>query len=310
MQFLFTIRYGGWVAYDEMGSGAQMTRPYYDYEGRGSAWRFGMGITPGVRLLLLANVIAFMVVLLSESAFIMVTRGAEGALLRILGLSQAGVFERFMIWQPLTYLFVHGGLLHLAWNMLALWVFGCDVERTWGTRRFLFYYFFTGVGAALVILLLPGDPNTVTIGASGAVLGVLVAFAMFFPNRLITLLLFFFFPLTVKAKHLAMGYAILTFVFLIRDPSAGGVSHLGHFGGMALGYLYVRYSDSLRARFDDGMRKARAPRLRVPHVSFGPRTNYTREEIDTILDKIAAKGIDSLTDEERDILKRASSKMR
>jgi membrane associated rhomboid family serine protease len=287
-----------------------MTRPYYDYEGRGSTWRFGAGITPGVRLLLLANVIAFVILWISESALMIATRGSGGTLIEIFGLSRAGVFQRFMVWQPVTYLFVHGGLLHLLLNMLALWVFGCDVERTWGTRRFFFYYFFTGVGASLFILLLPSQPNTITVGASGAVLGLLVAFAMFFPNRPITLLLFFVFPLTVKAKHLAIGFAVITFFYLIREPSAGGISHLGHFGGMVLGYLYVRYSDSLRARFDDSIRNVRTPRLRVPRVTFGSRTEYTREEVDAILDKIAAKGIDSLSDEEREVLRKASSKMR
>lgn len=286
-----------------------MTRPYYQYEEPRSAWRFRGGITPGVRLLLLANVIAFIVIWLLQSALTMATRGAGGSLFEIFGLSQVGVFGRFMVWQPLTYLFLHGGVWHLVWNMFVLWVFGCDVERTWGTRRFFFYYFFTGVGAGLCILLLGGS-DTVTVGASGAVLSVLVAFAMFFPNRLITLLLFFVFPVTVKAKHLAIGCAVLTFLFLVRDPSGGGISHLGHFGGMVLGYLYVRYGDSFRSRFDDFARSVNRPRPTVPRGGRRSSKNYTREEVDAILDKIAAKGIDSLTEEEREALRKASSGMR
>ena len=283
-----------------------MTRPYYHYEDRGASSRFGSGITPGVRLLLLANVIAFVAVRLLEIALMSATRGGAMSPVFIFGLSRAGVFERFMIWQPLTYLFVHSGIWHLVWNMFALWVFGCDVERTWGTQRFFFFYFFTGVGASLFIMLL-GEPQTLTVGASGAVLGVLVAFAMFFPNRPITLLLFFVFPITLKAKHLAIGYAVLTFLFLISGPQGGNISHLGHFGGMVLGYLYVRYSDVMRSRFDDfagGL--GSPPRIRKRR----PADRYTSEEVDAILDKIAAQGIDSLTEKEKEVLRKASSRMR
>jgi membrane associated rhomboid family serine protease len=285
-----------------------MTRPYYDYEERRPGGRFGSAITPGVRMLILANVIAFIVLALLDIVIGSTTRGHGVSLGQIFGVSRAGVFQRFMIWQPLTYLFLHGGLWHLIWNMFALWVFGCDVERAWGTRRFLFYYFLTGVGAGLCILCL-GEPNVPTIGASGAVLGVLVAFAMFFPNRMITLLLFFVLPVRVKAKHLAIGYAALTFFYLIGSPSAGGISHLGHFGGMAIGYLYVRYSDRFRSRFDDGVRTLKAPRFKMPRVKFVSKKEHTRKDIDAILDKIAAQGMDSLTDEEREALRKASSNM-
>jgi membrane associated rhomboid family serine protease len=259
-------------------------------------------------MLILANVIAFIVLALLDIVIGSTTRGHGVSLGQIFGVSRAGVFQRFMIWQPLTYLFLHGGLWHLIWNMFALWVFGCDVERAWGTRRFLFYYFLTGVGAGLCILCL-GEPNVPTIGASGAVLGVLVAFAMFFPNRMITLLLFFVLPVRVKAKHLAIGYAALTFFYLIGSPSAGGISHLGHFGGMAIGYLYVRYSDRFRSRFDDGVRTLKAPRFKMPRVKFVSKKEHTRKDIDAILDKIAAQGMDSLTDEEREALRKASSNM-
>jgi len=201
--------------------------------------------------------------------------------------------------------------LHLVWNMFVLWVFGCDVERTWGTRRFFFYYFFTGVGAGILILLLSG-PQTLTVGASGAIMGVLVAFAMVFPNRPITLLLFFVFPITLKAKHLAIGIALLTYLFLLDPRQGGNISHLGHFGGMALGYLYVRYSDVTRSRFDDFVEHVGSPpRTRTPRAGKQrPADRYSPEEVDAILDKIAAQGIDSLTEEEREVLRKASSRMR
>lgn len=295
-----------------------MTRPYYDYEERRPGGRFGSAITPGVRLLILANALAFVAVWLLEKVIALAAPGGGFSLVLTLGLSSAAVFERFMIWQPLTYLFIHWGPWHLIWNMFVLWMFGCDVERIWGTRRFLFYYFFTGVGAALCILFvdlllrpfLGEGPETFTIGASGAVLGVLVAFCMLAPNRPITLLLLFVLPVTVKAKHIAIGVAVVTSLFIIRDSTAGGVSHLAHLGGMVVGYLYVRYSDRVRSRFDDSVRTFRAPRFNIPRVRFGSKKEYTREEIDAILDKIAAQGMDSLTDEEREALRKASSSMR
>ncbi len=288
-----------------------MTRPHYYQEDHRSGWQFRVGITPGVRLLLLANAIAFVAVLLLQSILMVAAKGSGISLDFILGLSRPGVFQKFMIWQPLTYLFVHGGLLHLVWNMFVLWMFGGDVERTWGTRRFLFFYFLTGVGAGLFILLLSG-PQTVTIGASGAVLGVLVAFAMLFPNRPITLLLFFVFPVTLKAKHLAIGIAAITFLSLISRSEGGNISHLGHFGGMVLGYLYVRYSDTTRSRFDNfAGNMGSASRVRTPRgQKRQPADRYSPEKVDAILDKIAAQGIDSLTEEEREVLKNASSRMR
>jgi len=292
-----------------------MTRPYYDYEDRRPGGRFGSAITPGVRLIILANVIAFIVVALLDMVIGSATGGHIVSLVQIFGLSRAAVFQRFMIWQPLTYLFVHVRVWHLVINMLILWVCGCDVERIWGTRRFLFYYFLTGVGAGLCILflglLLGEEPEAFTIGASGAVLGALVAFGMLVPNRPITLLLLFVFPITVKAKHLAIGLGVVTFLFIIRDSTAGGVSHLAHLGGMVIGYLYVRFGDRFRSRFDDSVRTLRAPRFKMPRVRFvTKKEEHTREDIDAILDKIAAQGMDSLTDKEKEALRKASSSMR
>jgi len=285
-----------------------MPRPYYDYEDRSAERRYGSTITPAVRALILANAAVFVASKLLETVIAPATGVVEPSLVKeVLGISREGVFGRLMVWQPLTYLFLHVNIWHLLWNMFALWVFGCDVERFWGTRRFFFYYFYTGIGAGLCIALL-GD--VLTIGASGAVLGVLVAFAMLFPDRLITLLLFFVFPITVKAKYLAIGYAVLTFLYLLGEPRGGGVSHLGHFGGMALGYLYVRFSDTVRSRFDDIVGNLSAFRLRMPRVRLHRTKTCSPEQIDALLDKIAAQGIASLTPKEKRLLKNASSRMR
>src|SRR5688572_33486637 len=113
-----------------------------------------------------------------------------------LGLSPQSVFQDFAVWQPLSYMFLHstGGLGHVLFNMLALWMFGTDLERTWGTRFFTKYYFVTGIGAAATSLLLSlwidGIYYSVTVGASGAIYGLLLAYALYFPHRTIILFIF------------------------------------------------------------------------------------------------------------------------
>ena len=111
-----------------------------------------------------------------------------------LGLIPRWAWSRFFLWQFVTYMFLHGGLFHLIINMYALWVFGTEVERMWGPKAFYRYYFITGIGAGIVHTLITPLSTIPTIGASGAVLGVLTAFAMMFPDREITLLLFFILP--------------------------------------------------------------------------------------------------------------------
>jgi membrane associated rhomboid family serine protease len=115
-----------------------------------------------------------------------------------LGLMPAMVLREYALWQPLTYMFLHGGISHLLFNMLALWMFGTDLERTWGTRFFVRYYFVTGIGAALVTILWSLTPlpyaealySTLVVGASGAIYGLLLAYGMYFPHRTVFLYVF------------------------------------------------------------------------------------------------------------------------
>jgi len=134
-------------------------------------------------------------------------------------------------------MFLHGGFLHLLFNMFTLWMFGMQLERDWGTRRFLKYYFYCGVAAGvcvLVVNLLVHDPFTPTLGASGAIFGVLVGFGVSYPNQ--TVLMNFLFP--IKAKYLVMIYAAIE-LLLTFGPNTG-VSTVAHLGGMAFGYLYLK----------------------------------------------------------------------
>lgn len=140
----------------------------------------------------------------------------------------------FRIWQPLTYMFMHGSFDHLFFNMFTLWMFGATLENYWGTRRFLFYYLVCGIGAGLLNLLVPG--LHVSVGASGAVYALLLAFGMMFPNESIYL----YFLVPIKTKWFIIGMiAIELFEGVFR--SYDGVAHFAHLGGMLIGFLLILY---------------------------------------------------------------------
>lgn len=155
----------------------------------------------------------------------------------------------FRPWQLITYGFLHGGLGHVFFNMLALYMFGLPIERAWGTRRFLVFYFVCMAGAALVQLTVAAITGEVypTIGASGGVFGLLLAFGMMFPNHTIVLLIP---PIPMKAKYFVIGYGLLTLFFGITGTMTG-VAHFAHLGGMVFGLALILYwgrSDYYRHR--------------------------------------------------------------
>jgi len=194
-------------------------------------YSFGPGrLTPAVKALIWANVAMF------------VLQAIGGARLTILlGLTPAAVVEQWWIWQPVTYMFLHGGVGHLLFNMLALWMFGVELERTWGTIFFTRYYFVTGVGAAVItvaVALLPfafADQMYFipTVGASGAIYGLLVAYALYYPDRPIYMYLLF----PVPAKYFVLILGAINFLMSIGNR--GGVAYAAHLGGLVVGYLYL-----------------------------------------------------------------------
>ena len=146
----------------------------------------------------------------------------------------------FELWQPITYAFLHGSTTHLFFNMLALWMFGSDIERVWGPRRFLTYYFVCVVFAAaaqLLVAQMAGGTPYPTIGASGGVYGVLLAFGMMFPRRMVMLLLP---PIPMPAWLLVTLYGGLELLLGVTGTQAG-VAHFAHLGGMAGGFLLIQY---------------------------------------------------------------------
>lgn len=145
----------------------------------------------------------------------------------------------FRVWQPVTYMFAHAGFDHLFFNMFALWMFGRILENTWGSRRFLTYYMVCGLGAAFtqeVLQLLGVIPPAPVVGASGAVYGLLLAFAMMFPNMPMYIIPF---PFPIKAKWMVIGYTIIELIEGVAN--FGNVAHFAHLGGMIFGCLLILY---------------------------------------------------------------------
>jgi membrane associated rhomboid family serine protease len=196
-----------------------------------SAYSFGPGpLTPAIKMLVAVNVAAFLIAIIVP------------ALTPALGLRPADVVERLHFWQPVTYMFLHGGIFHILFNMLALWMFGVELERMWGSRYFTKFYFVSGVGAAvttLVVSFVPGFGGDVygalTIGASGAVYGVLLAYALYFPHR--PIYMYFVFP--IPAKYFVMIIGAISLLASMGGPG-GGVAHTTHLGGLIAAYLYLK----------------------------------------------------------------------
>ena len=156
------------------------------------------------------------------------------------GVVPVDVAFRFHLWQPLTYLFLHSGFWHLFFNMFALWMFGTPLERDWGGRRFVRYYLLTGIGAGVlnvVVSLIWGGPAATvpTIGASGAIYGLLLAFGVLYPRQPI----FIWFVLPVPAWIFVSIYGGITFLSALQGPGSN-ISHISHLGGMLFGLLYLR----------------------------------------------------------------------
>ncbi len=147
----------------------------------------------------------------------------------------------FQPWQFVTHMFMHGGLMHIIFNMYALWAFGSPLEQLWGRNKFFFFYFSAGLGAALIYTLANyffQDYNAVAVGASGAVYGVLVAFAMNFPNAKLALI---FFPVPIAAKYFIPLIVFGDLFFGFTSYSVGNIAHFAHIGGALIGFIIMLF---------------------------------------------------------------------
>jgi membrane associated rhomboid family serine protease len=301
--------------------------------------------------LLIVNVLAFL------ATMVLRLRGID---LADLGGLHFFLASDFWLFQLVTYQFLHAGFEHIFFNMFALWMFGVVMERVWGPKKFLFYYIFCGIGAGLCqelvqyvqyvmdpISALPVDSMIPvrssagvsqmqvgeylngwnTIGASGAVYAILLAFGMSFPNERIMLLIP---PIPLKAKWLVVGYAVIELFLAISSPGSQ-VAHMAHLGGMLFGFFLIRYwnkhpnarfnrnngmdfFESMKRNYEKRQQQKRQQADMKPErggraetdMEYNARKKQNQEVIDRILDKIRKSGYDSLTQEEKKTLFEAS----
>ena len=256
-----------------------------------------------VQLIIWVNVIVFFLQLLCTAAGFPYFE-------QWLALSGDGL-RRGFVWQPITYMFLHSGIWHILINLFILWFFGREVEYFIGPKYFTRLYFGAGLAGAALWLAVNFNSIAPVLGASAAVLGCVIAFATLFPDREVTLLVFFVLPVTLKAKYLAL-VAIAFDVVPLLQGTQSNVAHLAHLGGAALGYLYIKqlgYGATPRwlLRLQDVSARLK-PRRRPPPRTMSP-DEYMREQVDPILDKIAREGMQSLTRGERKILESAKDLM-
>lgn len=280
----------------------------------------GFNMPPITKNLLIINILMFL------ASFVLLRYGIDlNALLGLHFFKASG----FRLDQIFTYLFMHGSFEHLFFNMFALWMFGRIIEQVMGPKRFLTYYLVCGIGAGLMqelvqyihyLSILPELPPVSgdqladalngwnTVGASGAIYGILLAFGMTFPDERMFIIPI---PVPIKAKYFVVGYAVVELLSAMLR-SGDGVAHMAHLGGMLFGLLLLlhwRRPGGLQKRIKDWWNKKRAPKTGTFHyqkntkfsdeMDYNQRRNANQQEIDRILDKVKAHGYGSLTEEEK-----------
>ncbi len=200
----------------------------YRYRYGASSISFGGPMTPTVKRIIIACVVVFVMQIISG--------GLRGPVTALFSLTPSLVLGSFYVWQLFSYMFLHGGVFHLLINMLILFMFGCELERYWGGSRFWRYFLVTGIGAGVCIVVVNlFSHQGSTLGASGAIYGVLLAYGLSFPDRIIYVMLFFPLP----ARYAVMVFGGIAFLSSLSG-SESGISHTAHLGGMLVGYLYLK----------------------------------------------------------------------
>ena len=313
--------------------------------GRGGGFGPGIGLGPAVKGLLIANGAVFVLQMLTASFN---SARVFDPITVWFSFVPALAINEFQIWRFVTYMFLHGGFMHLAFNMFGLWMFGSRLEEIWGKRSFLIYYFVCGIGGSITygLFSLGGISSIIPmIGASGAIYGILLAYGMTFPNAIILVMM----VIPMKAKYMVMLFGL--FEFLSTMSTRGNVAHWAHLGGMAAGFIFLYTTTGMGRRrsarrgspggavggpgsgrggpdlgnLRDSWRRWRTKsRLHVVRPDEdrndrGGRSQNSRrqggngadgheESIDKILDKISREGLESLSEAEKEILRRASRK--
>jgi rhomboid family protein len=285
---------------------------------------------PVIKNLIIINCAVFIIQELGQYVYLAGVP-LENYILRWFGLWTigSGFFE---VWQLISYQFMHGGFLHILFNMFILWMFGIEIENLWGSRKFLTFYLTAGVvgGLSQIIFypLLVGGPIGPTIGASAAIMGVMVAFGILFPNRLIYL----YFLIPIKTKYFVIFLILIDFLYI----GSQSIANLAHIGGAAAGLIYMLYekkkgtaygnyfnssygSSSGQSMFSkmsenlSGMFKKKEKNVedaKFYEIKKEDEEKVDQAEIDKILDKISESGYQNLTEREKKILFEASKKMK
>jgi membrane associated rhomboid family serine protease len=273
-------------------------------------------LTRVIKILIIVNVVVFFINALLDDR-----------LTPLLGLTPPEATLGLKLWQFVTYLFIHGNLTHLFVNMIALWMFGGPVEEAMGSRRFAGYYLLCGVGAGICACIFSW--HTPSIGASGAVYGILAAFGMLFPEA--TVLVFFIIPM--KARYFVLlfaGIELATEVATVTPFYKDNIAHFAHLGGMLTGYLYMKYHYQLEALYKTAQVHRKIKNYKEDRVQEKTGTqekgvvqeksekqnqkleqdDLLNKQVDMILDKIRRDGIESLSKQDQEMLNQASERLR
>ena len=269
----------------------------YQYSSPGFRQSFNrptISIPSGVKFLLIVNIVVFILVELS---------GQQSLLFRTFGLVPSLVWSKFKIWQLFTYLFIHGGIFHIFFNMFVLWMFGKDLESQWGKMEFLLFYFVCGIGAGLITVLFSVNSIVPIVGASGAIYGLLLAYGFTYPNQMVYL----YGLVPIKVKYMVLGLGAIAF-FASLSASQSNVSHITHLSGMIIGLIFIYFNINWKVI------KLWYIRMRLKGLSQQPAKQDNEEaqmkkQVDKILDKLNDSGWDSLTEQEENYLTQASKRL-
>ena len=249
--------------------------------------------TNAIKVIISVNFGIFVLQSLSQS---------EALFFPLFGLVPKLVWSDRMVWQPFTYLFLHGGVWHILINMFVLWMFGGELERLWGKHEFLKFYFITGIGSGLVTILFDLQSMTPIVGASGAVYGVLLAYGLTYPNR--TVYLYGIIP--VKSIWFVLGIGLIAFMSSFNNMSQ--ISHMTHLSGMLIGYFMLKKPFRLSGLWFQIRKKTLEYRIQKEEKKMSRQFQVERD-INRILDKINQEGFDSLTIEEQERLYKGSKSL-
>lgn len=252
-------------------------------------FKFGPGsIAPFIKVMLILNAAVYLTQYFSSFRLEL-----------LLGLTPANFFSEFpnLLFQPLTYMFLHGNFWHIFFNMFALWMFGTEIEFAWGSWKFGKFYVLAGLAGAALTLIFQSTSAIPIVGASAAIYGILVAYWLMFPERF----LYIYLLVPVKVKWAIPGMMLLGFLF-----GGSNVAHLAHLGGALFGLIYLK-ADWKWARFGSWIKGLSYKRKETKLQKRRMRAEETMKRVDEILDKINEVGIENISAEDRRFLEEASS---